>query len=98
MRQPVEQTARDDDAAGVLLERFARFLRVERGLGVGTVAGYLGAVGPFVMSRRRGDGLDLVGIVAGDVFAFLTRCVRGDPEAPRASRRLRCGRCCGGSF
>lgn len=77
MQQPVEPQAAEDCAAGVLLERFGRFLRVERGLGNGTVAGYLGAVGPFVMSRRSGDGLDLAGITADDVFAFLTEVCPG---------------------
>lgn len=73
----VEGTAAEDDAAGVLLEEFTRFLRAERGLAAGTIAGYLGAIGPFVMSRRRGDGLDLSGIVASDVFAFLTEVCPG---------------------
>jgi site-specific recombinase XerD len=75
--QPVEQAVTDDDPAAALLERFHRFLRVERGLGIGTIAGYLGAIGPFVVSRRRGDGLDLAGIAAGDVFTFLTEVCPG---------------------
>jgi len=77
MANQVERVSAEDDAAGVLLERFDRFLRVERGLSVGTVAGYLGAIGPFVMSRRNGDHLDLAGITAGDVFAFLTEVCPG---------------------
>lgn len=70
-------TADESDAGAVLLEQFARFLRDERGLGAGTIAGYVGAVGPFVRSRRHGDRLDLVGIAAGDVFAFLTAVCPG---------------------
>ncbi len=75
--RPADQTADESDAGAVLLEQFARFLRDERGLGDGTIAGYVGAVAPFVRSRRRGDGLDLGGIVAGDVFAFLTEVCPG---------------------
>lgn len=73
----VERVSNEGDAAGELLERFETFLRVERGLGVGTVAGYLGAIRPFVMSRRSGDRVDLAGITAGDVFAFLTEVCPG---------------------
>jgi integrase/recombinase XerD len=72
-----DQAADENDADLVLLAKFARFLRDERGLGVGTVAGYLRAVGPFVRSRRRGSELDLAGIAAGDVFAFLTAVCPG---------------------
>lgn len=77
MPQPVPSRAFVDDAVGVLLERFGRFLVVERGLGKCTVEGYLGAVGPFVVSRRRNGGLDLAGITAGDVLAFLVEVCPG---------------------
>jgi len=69
--RPPRPHAAGDDPVGVLLEQFARFLLVERGLTEGTIEGYVGAVRPFVLSRRRSDQLDLIGIVAADVFAFL---------------------------
>lgn len=77
MPQPVAPRAFGDGAIGMALERFARFLVVERGLGEGTVEGYLRAVGPFVASRRRGGGLDLAGITGGDVLAFLVEVCPG---------------------
>lgn len=74
---PVVAHAAEDDAVGVLLERFGRFLLVERGLTEGTVEGYVGAVRRFVSSRGQGSGLDLGGIAAGDVFAFLVKVCPG---------------------
>jgi site-specific recombinase XerD len=59
-------------AVDVLLARFREYLIVERGLAVGTVVGYLEKVRPFVAGRVRGDdGLDLEGLTAADVSAFV---------------------------
>jgi integrase/recombinase XerD len=67
-------------AAEVLLERFAEYLAVERGLTLETVEGYVHAVGPFVVGLG-GDGeLDLRGLTAAQVTAFVVAC------CPRQSR------------
>ena len=61
----VAQTAVD-----VVLERYSGYLLVERGLGAGTVRGYLEKVRPFIEGRVTADGLDLEGLTAADVSAF----------------------------
>jgi len=58
-----------------LRSRYGDYLLVERGLTTGTVRGYVDCVRPFVVSRLRGDVLDLAGIGAADVTVFvLTAC------------------------
>jgi len=57
--------------AAALLQRFGRFLVVERGLSEGTAGGYVHMVRPFVVSRERADGLDLAGLTTGDITRFV---------------------------
>jgi len=58
-----------------LLGRYRDYLLVERGLTAGTVRGYVDAVRPFVAGRLRGDVLDMAGVTAAEVTAFvLTGC------------------------
>jgi integrase/recombinase XerD len=54
-----------------LLERYRRYLLDQRRLDVATVRGYVDRVRPFVASRATGDGLDLAGLRAADVNAFV---------------------------
>lgn len=61
----------------VLLERYRRYLLVERGLTVGTARGYVDNVRPFVVTRLRGSTLDLAGISAGDVTGFVSSACPG---------------------
>ena len=62
-------------ASGLLLARFDEYLTVERGLTADTVEGYVHAVRPF-LAQIGGDGkLDLGGLTAADVTAFVVaRC------------------------
>jgi integrase/recombinase XerD len=64
-------------AAEVLLERFGAYLAVERGVTAETVEGYVHAVRPFLVGLV-GDGeLDLRGLTAAQVTAFVVaRCPR----------------------
>ena len=66
-----------DTAAERLLERFAEYLAVERGLAAGTIWDYVHAVRPFVVELG-GDGeLDLWELDAAQVTAFVVaRCPR----------------------
>jgi site-specific recombinase XerD len=60
-----------------LLDRYRRYLLVERGLTVGTARGYVDNVRPFVTTRRRGNTLDLAGIRAADVTGFVLSACPG---------------------
>ena len=67
---PVQPSTR----AGVLGERFRRYLIDERGLADGTVTGYVDAVKPFLVGLDD-DQLDLRDLSAGGVTAFVVaRC------------------------
>jgi site-specific recombinase XerD len=67
---PVQPSTR----AGVLGERFRRYLIDERGLADGTVTGYVDAVKPFLVGLDD-DQLDLRDLSAGRVTAFVVaRC------------------------
>ncbi len=60
-----------------LIESYRRYLETERGLTAGSVSGYLGAVRPFLATRIRGEALDLEGLGAAEVSAFvLAECPR----------------------
>jgi integrase/recombinase XerD len=63
-------------AVEVLLAGYRAYLAIERGLTAGTIEGYVLAVRPFLAGRVTGsDGLDLSGLVAGDVVGFVVaRC------------------------
>jgi integrase/recombinase XerD len=60
-----------------LLGRFRGYLVGERGLTPGTARGYVDFVRPFVVSRLRGDVLDLAGVTAGDVTGFVVSACPG---------------------
>lgn len=60
-----------------LLGRYRDYLLAERGLTAGTVRGYLDAVRPFVADRRRGEGIEWVGVTAADVTGFVLAACRG---------------------
>jgi site-specific recombinase XerD len=57
--------------ADELLERYHRFLVLERGLAEKTAYGYAHAVRPFLVGRVGAQGLDLAGLTAGDVTGFV---------------------------
>lgn len=63
-------------AVEVLLAEFREYLAVERALTADTIEGYVLAVRPFLDGRLRdGDELDLAGLSAADVVAFVVaRC------------------------
>jgi site-specific recombinase XerD len=72
-------------AAGLLLERYHRYLTVERSLAPTTARGYLDAVRPFLAARTCPTGLDLADLTAADITAFVVaRC----PRQARGSARL----------
>jgi integrase len=54
-----------------LLDRYRQFLVLERGLAERTAQGYADSVRPFVAGRVRPEGLDLAGLVTGDVTGFV---------------------------
>lgn len=57
--------------AGVLLDRFARYLAAERGLAAATVRSYVSQVSPFVAVYRPGIG-GVVSVTARQVADFVT--------------------------
>ena len=63
-----------------LLERYRFYLISERGLTSGTARCYLDAIRPFVTSRLRGEQLDLAGLTAADVTAFVVAACPGRPQ------------------
>lgn len=66
--------------AEVILDRFAEFLRSERGLGGATILGYVGAVRPFVAEY---PGRDLLAeVTAADVTRFVVAACPGRPPGP----------------
>lgn len=70
---------------GELLERYRRYLLVERGLAAGTARDYLDAVRPFLDGREAGGGLRLERLTAAEVCAFVVaRC----PGQARGSAKL----------
>lgn len=54
-----------------LLSRYRGYLLTERGLSPATVTGYVHLARPFLVSRLCGDQLDLTGLSASDVVAFV---------------------------
>lgn len=61
----------------VLLERYRRYLTMERGLVASTARYYIDLVRPFLTTRVTGSGIELEHLAAGDVTAFvLAECPR----------------------
>ena len=58
--------------AGELLERYRRYLVTERGLGAATAADYAAKTRSFLAGREKAGTLDLAGLTAADVTAFIT--------------------------
>ncbi|MCA1677655.1 MAG: site-specific integrase [Actinobacteria bacterium] len=74
-----------DTPLEMLLERYARYLTIERGLAAGTVWDYVHAVRPFLEAREAAGGLELEGLTATEVCAFVVaRC----PGQARGSAKL----------
>lgn len=70
-------------AVGELLARYHRYLIVERGLGGPTAHGYLDAVRPFLAGRAGQEGgLELAGLTAADVTAFVLAACPGRAIGP----------------
>jgi integrase/recombinase XerD len=66
-----------------LLARYHRYLIVERGLGGPTAHGYLDAVRPFLAGRAGQEGgLELAGLTAADVTAFVLAACPGRAIGP----------------
>jgi integrase/recombinase XerD len=69
---PVDAQPSTLSALEVLLERYRAYLTGERGLRPATAGRYVGLVRPFLVGRvRAGGDLDLAGVTAGDVNAFV---------------------------
>ena len=79
---PPSSPAVPADAVEEVLDRFGRYLRVERGLAAGTVGGYVASVRPFVAGRLRRDGLELSSVTAADVSAFVVSVCPTRPPGP----------------
>ena len=72
-------------SAGVLLERYRRYLVTERGLAATTARGYADMVRPFLAGREDAGGLGLGELTAAEVTAFvLATC----PGMPKGSAKL----------
>jgi site-specific recombinase XerD len=56
---------------GRLLERYRRYLVTERGLGTATAADYAAKTRSFLAGREKSGTLDLAGLTAADVTAFI---------------------------
>jgi len=83
---PAQEVLAPDGPVEVLLERYRRYLIVERGLSWITVGVYVDAVRPFLAGRVAGDGvgLELGNLGAGDVMAFVVaRCTVQSPAAAK---------------
>jgi integrase/recombinase XerD len=65
------------DAVEQLLGRYRDYLIGERGLTQGTVRGYVDFVRPFVITRLRGDVVELADVTAADVIDFVLAACPG---------------------
>lgn len=73
---PAEPPMRLDPVAE-LVSRYRGYLLTERGLAPATVAGYVHLARPFIAGRSRGERLDLAGLTAADVIAFVLAACPG---------------------
>jgi len=67
---PAERQIRLDPVED-LLSHYRGYLLTERGLAPATVTGYVHVARPFIVSRSRGELLDLAGLSAADVIEFV---------------------------
>lgn len=72
--------------ADALLAAFVQFLRRDRGLAVGTTAGYRARVREFLVDRFGSDPIDLTALRATDIIGFIQRQPR-HPQ-PHALKHL----------
>ena len=70
------------DPVEAVLDRFACYLRSERGLGEGTVAGYVAGVRPFVARRARDGWVCLAELTAAEVIEFIVAACPGRAPGP----------------
>jgi site-specific recombinase XerD len=80
------------DPVDVVLERYRRYLTVERGLVCATADGYVRAVRPFLNGRVSPDGrsLDLEHLAASDVVSFVVaHCHQHRSKAKLVPKALR---------
>jgi integrase/recombinase XerD len=73
------------DPVAAMLERYRRYLVVERGLTVPTARSYVDAVRPFLINRAGPAGLDLAGLTAAEVTAFVVAVC---PQRPAGSAKM----------
>ncbi len=66
--------------AEALLGRYQRYLVTERGLALETARGYADFVRPFLAGREKTGGLDLAGLTAAEVTAFVLATCPGKPK------------------
>ncbi len=66
--------------AEALLGRYQRYLVAERGLAATTARGYADLAWPFLAAREEAGGLDLAGLTAGEVTAFVLATCPGKPK------------------
>jgi site-specific recombinase XerD len=82
---PAEAPEGPGSPAEVVLGRFGEYLELERGLAAGTVWDYVHAVRPFLVAVGDDGDLDLWGLSAAEVTAFVVaRC----PGQARGSAKL----------
>lgn len=69
--------AAPDDPIDVLLDRWGTYLADERGLRATTISYYARLARPFLASRAKSGNVDLAGLTADDVTAFLSAQIPG---------------------
>ncbi len=82
----VERDGAELGPAEELLARYRRYLLLERELDPTTVVGYVHRVRPFLAAQVTADGLDVVGLAAADVNAFvLADCGRRTRQSAKVT-------------
>lgn len=68
---PPPENPVEDGPAGEILERYTRFLAVERGLTTAAILRYVGCLRPFLDRQTRDGNLDLASLTSSDVTSFV---------------------------
>jgi len=68
---PPAENPVEDGPAGEILERYRRFLAVERGLTTAAILRYVDCLRPFLDRQTRDGNLDLASLTASDVTSFV---------------------------